>query len=49
MTIDDKIRGEKLQYKIYWQAAKMSELSSDELINMNILQSKKYYLRIKAK
>ena len=38
MTIDDKIRGEKLQYNIYWEATKMSELSSDELINMNTIE-----------
>ena len=33
MTIDDKIRDEKLQF--------------EKLINMNILQVKKYYLLIK--
>ena len=47
MTIDDKIRDEKLQYDINIEAAKISALSSKKLINMNILQVKKYYLLIK--
>ena len=49
MTIDDKIRDEKLQYDINIKAAKISALSSKKLINMNILQVKKYYLLIKDK
>ena len=49
MTIDDKIRDEKLQYDINIEAAKISKLSSKKLINMNILQVKKYYLLIKDK
>ena len=43
MTIDDQIRNEKLQYDINREAAKISVLSSGKLINMNILQAKKYY------
>ena len=43
-----KIRDEKLQYDINIEAAKMSALSSEKLINMNILQAKKYYLLIKV-
>ena len=31
MTIDDKIRDEKLQYNINKEAAKMSALSSDKI------------------
>ena len=47
MTTDDKIRGEKLQYDINREAAKLSAISSGKLINMNILQVKKYYFLIK--
>ena len=42
MTIDDQIRDEKLQYDINREAAKIYNL-----INMNVLQVKKYYLLIK--
>ena len=38
MTIDDKIRDEKLQYDINREAAKISALSSVKLINMNIFR-----------
>ena len=31
MTIDDKIRDEKLQYDSNWEAAKMSTLSSSKI------------------
>ena len=47
MTIDDQIKDEKLQYDINREAAKISALSSENLINMNILWLKKYYLLIK--
>ena len=47
MKTDDKIRDEKLQYDINREAAKVLALSSEKLINMNILQVKKYYLLIK--
>ena len=47
MTTDDKITDEKLQYDINREAAKKSALSSRNLINMNFLQVKKYYLLIK--
>ena len=43
MTMDDQIRDEKLQYDIDREAAKISALSSNNLMNMNILQVKKYY------
>ena len=43
MTTDDKIRDEKLQYDTNREAAKIS----GKLININILQVKKYYLLIK--
>ena len=42
MTIDDKIRDEKLQYDIKREAAKLSALSIVESINM-----KKYYLLVR--
>ena len=48
MTNDDKIRDEKLQYDINRKAAKISALSFGKLINMNILQVRKYYLLIKV-
>ena len=46
MAINDKIRDEKLQYNINRKTAKVSELLSGKLININILQVKKYYLLI---
>ena len=49
MKIDDKIRDEKLQYDINREAAKISALSSEKFINMNVLQVKKYCLLIKDK
>ena len=48
MTIDDKIRDEKLQYNINREAAKKSALLSVRLITMNILQLKKHYHLIKV-
>ena len=39
MAIDEKIRGEKLQHNVLREAA---EVSSQKLINVNILQVKKY-------
>ena len=61
MAIDDKIRDDKLQYDINKEAAEISALSYGllyqlyyisfivKLINMNILQVKKYYLLTKGK
>ena len=49
MTIDDKIKDEKLQYSIKKEAGGISALSSGKLINMNILQVKKYFLLLKDK
>ena len=49
MTIDDKIRDEKLQYDINREAAKISALSSDKFINMSILLVKIYYNQINSK
>ena len=49
MAIDAKIRDEKLQYDINRKAAKISAYYHlKKLINMNILQMKKYYLLIKV-
>ena len=47
MTVNYKIKYEKLHYDIKGEAAKISALSSGKLINMNILQVKKYNLLIK--
>ena len=41
MTIDDKIRDEKLQYDINREAAEISALNQIKLIDMDILQVKK--------
>ena len=49
MTIDDKIRDEKLQFDINKAVAKISVLSSAKLINMKILQVQKHSLLIKDK
>ena len=49
MTIDDKIKNEKLQYDINREAAKISALSSGKLINMNTLLMKRYYHLINNK
>ena len=48
-AIDDQIKSETIQYDINREAAKILALSSGKLINMNILQSKKYCLLIKNK
>ena len=40
---------EKLQYDINREAAKISALSSEKFINMNVLQVNKYCLLIKDK
>ena len=47
MTIDDKIRDEKLQCDINRELTKKLGLLSGKLNNMNILQVKKYYHLIK--
>ena len=47
MKICNKIKDEKLQYDIIRKAAKISALSSEKLINMSILQVKKYCILIK--
>ena len=49
MTIDDKIRDEKLQYDINREETKNQHYHLGKCINMNILQVKKYYLFIKDK
>ena len=43
MTIDDKIENEKLEYDINREAQKYQLYCLEKLINMNILQVKKYY------
>ena len=48
MTTDDKIKDEKLQYDINREAAKYQHYLQVKLINMNILQAKKYYHLIKV-
>ena len=49
MTIEDKIKDEKLQYDINIEAAKISAYHQVKLISMNILQVKKYCPRINNK
>ena len=49
MTIDDKIRDEKLQYDVNREAAKISALSFGKTDKYDILQVKKYYLLIEFK
>ena len=52
MAIDDKIRDEKLQYDINKLTKKQQKYQLDhlgKLINMNMLQVKKYCLLIKGK
>ena len=48
MTIENKIRGEKLQYDINREAAKISALSSGKIVKY-ILLVKKNYLLINGK
>ena len=43
MTIDDKIENEKLEYDINRETQKYQLYCLEKLINMNILQVKKYY------
>ena len=43
MTIDDKIKDEKLQYNIYREIAKLSTSSSSKIEKQEILQLKKFY------
>ena len=43
MTINDKIRSEKLQYSINREEGKYQCYHLEKLINMNILQVKYYY------
>ena len=48
MTNDDKIRDEKLQCNINREAASIEHYHRVNLINMNLLQVKKYYHLIKV-
>ena len=47
MTINDKIKDEKLEYKINSEAAKISALLSGKL-DMDFVQAKIYYHLIKV-
>ena len=49
MTIDDKIIDKKLQYDINRETTKISALSFEKLVNINIIQVKKYCLLIKGR
>ena len=49
MITDDKIRGEKLEYDVNREAANISIIIRKKMINMNLLQVRKYYLLIKEK
>ena len=46
MIIDDKIRDEKLQYDINKEGAKYQHYHLEKILNMTILQGKKYSLLI---
>ena len=48
MTIDDKIRDEKLQYNIDRETAKISALSSGKIDKYEYVTGEKYYLPIKV-
>ena len=48
MTIDDKIRDEKLQYNIDRETAKISALSSGKIDKYEYVTGEKYYLSIKV-
>ena len=43
MIIDDRLKIEKLKYDINREAAKISTYPQVKLMNINILQLKKYY------
>ena len=47
MAIDDNIRDEKLPYDTNRKAAKYQHYHLVKLININILQVKRYYQKIK--
>ena len=47
MKIEDKIEDKKLQYNIIKKLQKNQQYHMVELINMNMLQVKKYHLLIK--
>ena len=49
MTIEDQIRDEHLHYDINGETAKYLLYHQAKLINMNILQVKKYWQRINNK
>ena len=46
MITEDKIRDAKLQYGINMEVGNISHYHQVKMINMNILQVKKYYLLI---
>ena len=48
MTIDDKIKDEKLQHNINREAAKYHHYHQVKLININFLQVKKHYHLMKV-
>ena len=48
MTIDDKIKDEKIKYDINREAAKISALSSGKIDKYEYLKVKKYYRLIKV-
>ena len=49
MTINGKIRDERLQYDINKKAAKISALASDTIDKCEYLEMKKYYPLIKIR
>ena len=49
MTIDNKIKDEKLQYSVTREAAKISASSSGRINKHEYLKAKKYYLLVQVK
>ena len=49
MTIDNKIKDEKLQYSVTREAAKISASSSGRINRHEYLKAKKYYLLVQVK
>ena len=49
MTIDNKIKDEKLQYSVTREAAKISASSSGRISKHEYLKAKKFYLLVQVK
>ena len=49
MTVDVRMRDEKVQYDTDGEAVEIPGFSADKIVNMYVLQAKKYSLPIEAK